>query len=104
MASFSSINNASYTHISSLLWKATQDHHHRPFRLTISKSKWPERHGTKRGFSAFRIFAEKSEIDFSDPDWKTKYQKEFESRFNLPHLKDILDVQPRPTTFSLMDR
>lgn len=104
MASFSSINNAHYTNIRALLGQATQDHHHRTCCLTRSKSKWLERHSTKRGFSAFKIFAEKSEIDFSDPDWKAKYQKEFESRFNLPHLKDILDLKPRPTTFSLMNR
>lgn len=45
-----------------------------------------------------------SDIDFNDPDWKIKYQQEFESRFSLPHLSDVLDVKPRPTTFSLMSR
>ncbi|KAG1334476.1 ATP-dependent 6-phosphofructokinase 5, chloroplastic [Cocos nucifera] len=46
----------------------------------------------------------KPEVDFKDPDWKMHFQEEFDRRFNLPHLRDILDVQPRPTTFSLKSR
>ncbi|XP_010257275.1 PREDICTED: ATP-dependent 6-phosphofructokinase 5, chloroplastic-like [Nelumbo nucifera] len=41
------------------------------------------------------------EIDFSDPDWKKHFQEDFENRFNLPHLRDVFDIKPRPTTFSL---
>ncbi|WOL10767.1 ATP-dependent 6-phosphofructokinase 5, chloroplastic-like isoform X3 [Canna indica] len=48
--------------------------------------------------------AMKQEIDFSDPDWKKHYQEDFDRRFNLPHLMDILDIKPRPTTFSLKSR
>ncbi|KAK6150368.1 hypothetical protein DH2020_015300 [Rehmannia glutinosa] len=29
-------------------------------------------------------------IDFSDPDWKSKYQNDFEARFRIPHLTDVL--------------
>lgn len=50
------------------------------------------------------IAAENQEMDFTDPCWKTKFQEDFESRFNLPHLKDALPVKPRPTTFSLKNR
>ncbi|KAJ3677362.1 hypothetical protein LUZ60_003086 [Juncus effusus] len=41
------------------------------------------------------------EIDFSDPDWKKHYLEDWEKRFKLPHITDILDVKPRPSTFSL---
>ncbi|XP_078444549.1 phosphofructokinase 5 [Wolffia australiana] len=41
---------------------------------------------------------------FRDPDWKKRYQEEFEERFNLPHLKDVVPAEPRPTTFSLKSR
>lgn len=44
------------------------------------------------------------DIDFSNQDWKKQYQADFNRRFNLPHLNDDLDVEPRPTTFSLVSR
>ncbi|XP_020105217.1 ATP-dependent 6-phosphofructokinase 5, chloroplastic-like [Ananas comosus] len=44
------------------------------------------------------------EIEFSKPDWKKHFQEDFDKRFNLPHLRDILDIEPRPTTFSLKRR
>ncbi|RWW01938.1 hypothetical protein BHE74_00016470 [Ensete ventricosum] len=46
----------------------------------------------------------KPEVDFNDPDWKKKFQEDFKKRFNLPHLRDVLDIQPKPTTFSLKSR
>lgn len=46
----------------------------------------------------------KPEIDFKDPDWKRKFQEDFEQRFSLPHLKDIFGIKTRPTTFSLKSR
>lgn len=50
------------------------------------------------------IAAGNQEMDFTDPCWKTKFQEDFELRFNLPHLKDVLPIKPRPTTFSLKNR
>ncbi|CAK7339624.1 unnamed protein product [Dovyalis caffra] len=45
------------------------------------------------------------EIDFSDPDWKTKYQTDFERRFNIPHITDVFpDEDPIPSTFCLKMR
>jgi len=45
------------------------------------------------------------EIDFSDPDWKTNYQRDFERRFNIPHITDIFpDADPIPSTFCLKMR
>ncbi|XP_043805757.1 ATP-dependent 6-phosphofructokinase 5, chloroplastic isoform X2 [Manihot esculenta] len=44
-------------------------------------------------------------IDFSDPDWKVKYQKDFERRFNIPHITDLFpEAEPIPSTFCLKMR
>lgn len=44
-------------------------------------------------------------IDFSDPDWKLKYQADFEKRFNLPRITDVFgDAVPIPSTFCLKMR
>nr|GMD49906.1 ATP-dependent 6-phosphofructokinase 5, chloroplastic-like [Ipomoea batatas] len=51
-----------------------------------------------------RVSCEKKKIYFNDPEWKKRYQDEFEERFSLPHLKDTFDATPRPTTFSLSNR
>lgn len=44
------------------------------------------------------------EVDIDDPQWKKNFQEDFDKRFNLPHLKDILDIKTRLTTFSLKSR
>lgn len=51
-----------------------------------------------------RAVATKPELDFSDPDWKKEIQEDFERRYNLPHISDVIHVEPRPTTFSLRGR
>ncbi|XP_040994995.1 ATP-dependent 6-phosphofructokinase 5, chloroplastic-like isoform X2 [Juglans microcarpa x Juglans regia] len=44
-------------------------------------------------------------VDFNDPDWKSKFQKDFERRFNIPHLTEIFDdAVPIPSTFCLKMR
>ncbi|XP_009599322.1 ATP-dependent 6-phosphofructokinase 5, chloroplastic [Nicotiana tomentosiformis] len=44
-------------------------------------------------------------IDFSDPNWKLKYQREFEARFNIPHITDVFpDAVEYPSTFCLKMR
>ncbi|XP_015071482.1 ATP-dependent 6-phosphofructokinase 5, chloroplastic-like [Solanum pennellii] len=44
-------------------------------------------------------------IDFSDPDWKLKYSREFEARFNIPHMTDVFpDAVSYPSTFCLKMR
>ncbi|OVA01809.1 Phosphofructokinase domain [Macleaya cordata] len=44
-------------------------------------------------------------IDFNDPEWKIKFQEDFERRFYIPHLSDFLnDVVPIPSTFCLKSR
>ncbi|KAL2246646.1 ATP-dependent 6-phosphofructokinase 5, chloroplastic [Sesamum indicum] len=44
-------------------------------------------------------------IDYSDPGWKEKYQKEFEARFSIPHITDVIhDAVSYPSTFCLKMR
>uniref|UniRef100_A0A7N0T988 Phosphofructokinase domain-containing protein n=1 Tax=Kalanchoe fedtschenkoi TaxID=63787 RepID=A0A7N0T988_KALFE len=43
-----------------------------------------------------------AKIDFTDPDWKVKFQEDFETRFNIPHLTDVFPDSPSfPSTFCL---
>ncbi|KAL2898588.1 ATP-dependent 6-phosphofructokinase 5 chloroplastic, partial [Bienertia sinuspersici] len=102
MTSVSSMNNTCCMNIRSHAPLSTRDHHNQQLCYGTLKFKGLGRHSRKKRFAASRIVAEKLDIDFSDPDWKARYQQDFESRFSLPHLKDVLDVKPRPTTFSLM--
>ncbi|KAG2720138.1 hypothetical protein I3760_02G022300 [Carya illinoinensis] len=45
------------------------------------------------------------DLDFNDPDWKSKFQKDFERRFNIPHITDIFpDAISIPSTFCLKMR
>ncbi|XVF61536.1 hypothetical protein PTKIN_Ptkin08bG0137400 [Pterospermum kingtungense] len=47
----------------------------------------------------------KNNIDFSDPDWKSKFQHDFEKRFNLPHIADLFpNAHSFPSTFCLKMR
>ncbi|XP_022740459.1 ATP-dependent 6-phosphofructokinase 5, chloroplastic [Durio zibethinus] len=47
----------------------------------------------------------KNNIDFSEPDWKSKFQQDFEKRFNIPHITDIFpDAHSFPSTFCLRMR
>lgn len=46
----------------------------------------------------------KPEIDFKDPNWKRLIEEDFSKQFSLPHLNDILDLKPRPTTFTPKSR
>ncbi|CAM0949287.1 unnamed protein product [Alopecurus aequalis] len=50
------------------------------------------------------IFVDRPKLDFSNPNWKKQYQEDFDARFSLPHLTDVIDVESRPTTFSLNSR
>ncbi|XP_071913852.1 ATP-dependent 6-phosphofructokinase 5, chloroplastic-like isoform X1 [Coffea arabica] len=68
--------------------------------------------GASRKFPRIRVKAVtnklgsySSSIDFSDPDWKSKYQKDFEARFNIPHLTDVFpNAVSYPSTFCLKMR
>ncbi|KAL2898589.1 ATP-dependent 6-phosphofructokinase 5 chloroplastic [Bienertia sinuspersici] len=104
MTSVSLMNNTCCMNIRSHAPLSTRVHHNQQLCYGTLKFKGLGRLSRKKRFAACRIVAEKLDIDFSDPDWKAKYQQDFESRFSLPHLKDVLDVKPRPTTFSLMQR
>jgi 6-phosphofructokinase 1 len=58
---------------------------------------------SRKGSAALHVRATsgKLDLDFSDPSWRQKYQEDWDSRFNLPHITDIFDLKPRLTTFSL---
>lgn len=47
---------------------------------------------------------DRPKLDFSNPNWKNQFQEDFSRRFSFPHLTDIIDVESRPTTFSLKSR
>ncbi|XP_049372284.1 ATP-dependent 6-phosphofructokinase 5, chloroplastic [Solanum verrucosum] len=50
-------------------------------------------------------FVVPNNINFSDPDWKVKYEREFEARFNIPHITDVFpDAVSYPSTFCLKMR
>ncbi|GKV23496.1 hypothetical protein SLEP1_g33211 [Rubroshorea leprosula] len=63
---------------------------------------------TRRTHTRSRVFAEiqrNQSIDFNDPDWKSKFQWNFEERFNIPHLTDVFpDASTIPSTFCLRMR
>lgn len=64
-----------------------------------------EQHKRKRYLSTnVHATVAKAEMDFTNTDWKQHFQKDFEERFSLPHLRDLFDINPRPTTFSLNGR
>ncbi|TQD82987.1 hypothetical protein C1H46_031456 [Malus baccata] len=45
------------------------------------------------------------QIDVSDPDWKSKFQGDFDEQFNIPHITDVFpDSVPIPSTFCLKMR
>lgn len=55
--------------------------------------------------SAAAAEAANRSIDFNDPNWKSKYQKDFEARFRIPHLTDVFpDAVSYPSTFCLKMR
>ncbi|KAF2322149.1 hypothetical protein GH714_007894 [Hevea brasiliensis] len=62
---------------------------------------WSSRIPKRSGVFA-EIRKQSPAIDFSDPDWKIKYQTDFQWRFNIPHITDIFpDAAPIPSTFCL---
>ncbi|KVI08670.1 Phosphofructokinase [Cynara cardunculus var. scolymus] len=54
------------------------------------------------------VYAEKKSneaIDYCDPEWKSKFKKDFEKRFNIPHISDFFpDAVSYPSTFCLSMR
>lgn len=62
------------------------------------------RSNTRQRCLVIRAVSENRDIDFTDPNWIKQYQDEFGERFNLPHLRDVFDMKPIPTTFSLKNR
>ncbi|KAH0777636.1 hypothetical protein KY290_009047 [Solanum tuberosum] len=79
--------------------------------LLISSVKWIKLPPVARRKMRMRVAAQSSNfvvpnnINFSDPDWKVKYEREFEARFNIPHITDVFpDAVSYPSTFCLKMR
>ncbi|XP_050291264.1 ATP-dependent 6-phosphofructokinase 5, chloroplastic [Quercus robur] len=72
-------------------------------------SRFQGSNSTTRLAKKIRVSAESAKhrpaIDFSDPDWKSKFQNDFETRFNIPHITDVFDdAVSIPSTFCLRMR
>ncbi|KAI0495873.1 hypothetical protein KFK09_022180 [Dendrobium nobile] len=90
------------------------------YSLSSSPSKsyfWPEAVGGvfrrwKDGGSGRLLVLASAAVEESDPgmdyaetNWKDQFQKDFERRFDLPHLTDLFsDLTPIPSTFRLKKR
>ncbi|CAN4114853.1 unnamed protein product [Withania somnifera] len=73
--------------------------------LIIGSFKWPPVARRKMRMRVVASKAVSNNIDFSDPDWKVKYQREFEARFNIPHITDVFpNAVSYPSTFCLKMR
>lgn len=81
---------------------------HRSHGFSFLNSRVPSptlRRVAKRGSIFAEIQKQSPAIDFSDPDWKIKYQTDFERRFNIPHITDLFpDAESIPSTFCLKMR
>ncbi|KAF6154637.1 hypothetical protein GIB67_000521 [Kingdonia uniflora] len=76
------------------------------YSLDNSRFRTSKRHTRAKtsSLTLFRAAIANPEIDFSDPHWKQNYQKDFERRFSLPHLRDVFNLKPIQSTFSLKNR
>ncbi|KAF4350418.1 hypothetical protein F8388_004666 [Cannabis sativa] len=73
--------------------------------LTLRSNSTARTNAASRSRVSAGIKIQNPPIDFSDPDWKSKFQSDFEKRFNLPHITDTFpDAEPIPSTFCLKMR
>jgi 6-phosphofructokinase 1 len=74
-------------------------------RLNSRPLRWNSSRAAKKIRASAGTAKQSPAIDFSDPDWKSKFQEDFETRFNIPHITDIFDdAVPIPSTFCLRMR
>jgi 6-phosphofructokinase 1 len=78
------------------------------YGLPYLNSRFPRLNSTRLA-KKIRVSAESNKqrpsVDYNDPEWKSKFQKDFESRFNIPHITDVFDdAVPIPSTFCLKMR
>lgn len=104
MASASLIYAVNFINPPKCILHSKRDYFSFNMSYTCTKSKTSQRQMRNKQSRMATIAAGNQEMDFTDPCWKTKFQEDFELRFNLPHLKDVLPIKPRPTTFSLKNR
>ncbi|KAL0909178.1 hypothetical protein M5K25_020024 [Dendrobium thyrsiflorum] len=101
MVSTSSISAVGLVNQHGLNWKADSSLFNLNYLSLIISGR--NREFESRKFHIRALMA-KPDIDFADPKWKNKFLESFDRRFDLPHLRDSLEVKPRPTTFSLKSR
>ncbi|CAF2249074.1 unnamed protein product [Brassica napus] len=76
----------------------------RPGSLILPKPRSPA-NSVKFHRVAAVAAARATAIDPSDPEWKLKYQRDFEERFNIPHITDAFpDAEAIPSTFCVKMR
>ena len=102
MTSVSLINGVNFINPTKCIFHPKRDYF--SFNRSYTKSKTSEIQMRIKQSRITTVAAGNQEIDLTDPCWKPKFQEDFDSRFNLPHLKDVLPLKPRPTTFSLKNR
>lgn len=104
MASTSFVNTVNFINLSKCISHPKMDYF--PFNMSYINTipQTSERQIRRKQSRMTTVAVRNQETDFADPGWKTKFEEDFKSRFNLPHLKDVLPVKPRPTTFSLKNR
>ncbi|PKA52957.1 6-phosphofructokinase 5, chloroplastic [Apostasia shenzhenica] len=95
-SSFTSLSSSSSS------WKP----YFRPGAIRGTFRRWKD--GRRRGHAAVAsaVAEERSPAtDYDENDWKVQYQVDFERRFDLPHLSDLLpEFTPIPSTFRLKKR
>ncbi|KAL0798619.1 hypothetical protein Bca101_053794 [Brassica carinata] len=73
----------------------------RPGSLILRKPRFPANSVRFHQVAAAR----ETDIDLSDPEWKLKFERDFEKRFSIPHITDAFpDVEAIPSTFCLKMR
>uniref|UniRef100_A0A1J3JZI8 ATP-dependent 6-phosphofructokinase n=1 Tax=Noccaea caerulescens TaxID=107243 RepID=A0A1J3JZI8_NOCCA len=79
--------------------------------LILRKSKSPANHSPISSrislvrASSIQHSESSASIDLSDPNWKSKYERDFEQRFSIPHITDVFpDAEAIPSTFCLKMR
>ncbi|GAB2232124.1 hypothetical protein Drorol1_Dr00011147 [Drosera rotundifolia] len=76
-----------------------------PLHLSYTRTNRRGVIGSLHAAAAVKGKEQYSGIDFGDPEWKVKFQRDFETRFSIPHLTDAFpELEPIPSTFCLKSR
>lgn len=73
-----------------------------PGSLILRKPRFP---ANSVRFHRVAAAARETAIDLSNPEWKLKFERDFEEKFNIPHITDAFpDAEAIPSTFCLKMR